>query len=188
MMWLAVVLSMYLQSAPPVTVVFETGAGNFEVSIDVAHAPVTAANFLKYVDDGAYDTGAFHRTVRPETETNTTTPIQVIQASRARGTQGYPAIALERTSVTGIAHRAGTLSMARAAAPDSASSDFFICVTDTPALDFAGARNPDGQGFAAFGHVVSGMDVIVKIQQSPVAPGTQNLAPRISITKAYRKK
>ena len=187
---LLAIVSMFLQTAAPVVVVFETAAGNFEVSVDAARAPGTAANFLKYVDDGAYDNGYFHRTVRPDTETNTVTPIQVVQASRAQGTRSYGAIALERTSATGIKHLAGTLSMARAAAADSASSDFFVCVTDTPALDFGGARNPDGQGFTAFAQVVSGMDVIKKIQMSPNATtgNTQNLQPRVAILKAYRKK
>ena len=193
MMLVATILAMFLQATTPVVVVFETSAGIFEVQVDATHAPITAANFLKYVDDGAYDNGYFHRTVRPDTETNTETPIQVIQASRAQGVKGYPAIPLERTSVTGLKHLAGTISMARSTSPDSASSDFFVCVTDTPSLDFAGPRNPDGQGFAAFGRVVSGMDVITKIQASPTrsdAAGrpSQTLAPRIAIVKAYRKK
>jgi peptidyl-prolyl cis-trans isomerase A (cyclophilin A) len=189
----AALIAMFLQAAAPVVVVFDTTAGRFEVAVDTVHAPVTAANFLKYVDDGAYDNGYFHRTVRPDTETNIDTPIQVVQASRAQGVKGYPAIPLERTTVTGLKHLAGTVSMARSTAPDSASSDFFVCVTDTPSLDFAGARNPDGQGFAAFGRIVSGMDVIKKIQASPTrldAAGhpSQTLAPRITITKVYRKK
>ena len=186
-------LAFFVQAAQPVVVVFETEAGTFEAAIDVGHAPATAANFLKYVDDRTYDAGYFHRTVRPGTETNATTPIQVVQASRAPGSTSYGAIALERTSVTGLKHLAGTLSMARSTAADSASSDFFICVTDTPSLDFGGARNPDGQGFAAFGQLVSGMDTIKKIQASPTranADGTssQTLSPRIAILKVYRKK
>lgn len=191
MIWLAALLSLWLQSAAPVVVVFETSLGNIEMAVDVAHAPASATNFLKYVDDGAYNAGMFHRAVRPDNETNPAAPIQVIQASRARGTKSYPSIPLERTSVTGLKHLAGTVSMARAASPDSASSDFFVCVTDTPSLDFGGARNPDGQGFAAFAQVVSGMDVIRKIQQSPTLTGEdrnhQTLSPSIAISKAYRK-
>src|SRR5207244_4492109 len=119
---------------------------------------------------GAYSGGRFHRTVRPDTETRKDVPIEVIQASQSSGSQVWAAIPLERTSVTGIKHRNGTVSMARTAATDSARSDFFICVGDQPLLDFGGARNADGQGFAAFGHVVKGMDVVKAIQQSPVAP------------------
>lgn len=179
-------------SLPAVVVVFETTAGKFEIGVDVSHAPVTAANFLKYLDAGAYNNGSFHRTVRPDTETRTDYPIQVIQASPAKGTKDYPPIPVERTSATGIKHLAGTVSMARSAA-DSATSDFFVCITDSPELDFGGRRNADGQGFAAFGRVVAGMDVIKKIQASATKPGEagrngQILDPPITILKAYRKK
>jgi peptidyl-prolyl cis-trans isomerase A (cyclophilin A) len=175
------------QAPAPVHVVFETEKGRIEMAIDVAKAPVTAANFLRYVDAGAYDDGRFHRTVRPDTETNETTPIQVIQASRARGSERYGPIALERTSVTGLKHLDGVVSMARAADPDSASSDFFLCIGDQPSLDFGGARNPDGQGFAAFGRVVAGMEVVKAIQTSPVREGSQNLTPPIRILRAFRR-
>ena len=153
---------------------------------------MTAANFLKYVDAGSYDAGYFHRAVRSDNETNSSFPIEVIQASRARGKSGLPTIPLERTSVTGLKHLAGTLSMARSSAPDSAASDFFVCISDTPSLDYGGGRNADGQGFAAFGQIVSGMDVIKKIQQSPTLEGEdrnhQTLSPNIGIIRAYRKK
>jgi peptidyl-prolyl cis-trans isomerase A (cyclophilin A) len=186
------VLALLQQPAALPHVVFETELGRFEVELEAAKAPATVANFLWYVDNGKYDDGVFHRTVRPDTENRTDFPIQVIQASRARGKAGQPPIALERTSVTGLKHLAGTLSMARSAAADSAASDFFVCVTDTPELDFGGKRNADGQGFAAFGRVVSGMDVIKKIQAAPInetATGSarQTLTPPIKILKAYRK-
>lgn len=191
MMWLAAVFAIAMQAASPVVVVFETSAGKFEMAVDVAHAPVTAANFLKYVDAGAYNSGFFHRAVRPDTETRKDFPIQVVQASVSRAASILPAIPLERTSVTGIKHLAGTVSMARSGA-DSATSDFFVCITDTPELDFGGKRNADGQGFAAFAQVINGMDVIKKIQMSPtdpVPPGRnpQTLTPPIFIQKAYRK-
>jgi peptidyl-prolyl cis-trans isomerase A (cyclophilin A) len=179
-------------SAKPVIVVFETSLGKFEVEVDVAKAPVTAANFLKYVDDGAYNNGFFHRTVRPDTESRTDYPIQVVQSSVAKGSKEYPAVKLERTNTTGLKHLAGTISMARSAA-DTATSDFFICITDSPELDFGGRRNADGQGFAAFGRVVTGMDVVKKIQASPTQSNAngklgQSLTPPITILKAYRKK
>ena len=191
MMWFAAVMALALQAAPaplPVVVVFETAAGKFEVAVDVAHAPLTGANFLKYVDDGAYDGAAFHRAVRADNEVNLELPIQVVQASTVRGSKSYPPVPLERTSVTGLKHLAGTISFGRGA-PDSATSDFFICVTDTPVLDFGGKRNADGQGFGAFGQVVAGMDVIRKIQASPTQTegNKQTLKPQIAIFKAYRK-
>ncbi|HUF47835.1 MAG TPA: peptidylprolyl isomerase [Vicinamibacterales bacterium] len=170
-----------------VLVVIETEKGRIDLAVDRVRAPLTAENFLKYVDAGAYDGGQFQRTVRPDTETNTTTPIQVVQARRGRGTAGFGPIALERTSMTGLSHRDGVVSMARGPAPDSASSDFFICIGDQPSLDHGGARNPDGQGFAAFGRVVAGMDVVRAIQASPVQTGTQTLAPPIRIVRVARK-
>jgi peptidyl-prolyl cis-trans isomerase A (cyclophilin A) len=113
--------------------------------------------------------------------------IEVIQAGidPARERDGFPAIPLERTSVTGILHKDGTISMARAG-PGTATSDFFICIGDQPSLDFGGARNPDGQGFAAFGRVVSGMDVVRAIHGAPAEGET--LTPPITITRAFRLK
>jgi len=175
-----------------VIVVFETSLGKFEVAVNVERAPITAANFLKYVNEGSYNNGIFHRTVRPDTESRTDYPIQVVQASSAKGSKQYPAIVLERTRVTGIRHIAGTVSMARSTA-DTAISDFFICIADAPELDFGGKRNADGQGFAAFGYVVSGMEVVKKIQAAPTKlnangkPG-QTLSPSVQIVKAYQKK
>ncbi|HET9372008.1 MAG TPA: peptidylprolyl isomerase [Vicinamibacterales bacterium] len=192
MLLLAIVLIALVTAAPaqlaaPVIVVFETEKGAIEIEVDVARAPLTAANFLRYVDGGFYDGGRFHRAVRPDTETNKDVPIQVIQASRARGRQGFGPIVLERTSQTKLSHKDGVVSMARSASPDSAASDFFICLGDQPALDFGGKRNPDGQGFAAFGRVVKGMDVVKAIQASPVRPGSQALEPAIGIVKAGRR-
>jgi peptidyl-prolyl cis-trans isomerase A (cyclophilin A) len=169
-----------------VRVVVRTEKGTIEIDVDGQHAPNTAANFLKYVDAGLYDGGRFHRTVRPGTETNTAVPIQVIQASRAPRSQGFPAIPLERTSITGLKHVDGAVSMARSG-PDTATSDFFICIGDQPALDEGGARNADRQGFAVFGRVVAGMDVVRAIQAEPVFPGTQNLQPPIEITSIERR-
>ena len=94
-----------------------------------------------------------------------------------------PALPLERTRDTGLRHLDGTLSMARAG-PDTATSDFFICIGDQPELDFGGKRNPDGQGFAAFGRVTKGMDVVRRIQQAP-AEG-QTLTPPVSILNIER--
>jgi len=178
-----------------VMVVLETDKGAIEIEIDLARAPITAGNFLKYLDGGLYDGGRFTRTVRPDTENRTDYPIQVIQATinPARRAEAFPAIALERTKTTGILHKNGVISMARNAA-DTATNQFFICIGDQPELDFGGKRNADGQGFAAFGRVIIGMDVVEAIQRSPVAKSTQdktaltqNLAPPIVISKARRK-
>jgi peptidyl-prolyl cis-trans isomerase A (cyclophilin A) len=122
--------------------------------------------------------------VKPDNQPNNDVKIEVAQAGRAPGTAGFPPILLERTSLTGLSHKDGTLSMARNG-PDTAESDFSICIGDQPSLDFGGKRNPDGQGFAAFGHVVKGMDVVRKIQAAPAS--AQRLTPPIKILRIARK-
>ena len=185
--WLAIVVALALQQprASTVQVVFDTALGRFTVEVDSARAPITAANFLTYVDGGFYDGGRFHRAVRPDTERRTDFPIQVIQGGIKGARRDSPAIRLERTNATGLRHVDGAISMARNG-PDTATSDFFICIGDQPELDFGGRRNADGQGFGAFGRVVAGMDVVRKIQGSPVKDQTENLTPPISIVKASR--
>jgi peptidyl-prolyl cis-trans isomerase A (cyclophilin A) len=161
------------------TVQIATALGNIVIAVDITQAPVSAANFLRYVAARSYDGGMFHRTVTMDNQPNNPVKIEVIQAGAAAAHGEFPPIPLERTTVTGIKHLAGVISMARDG-PDTATSDFFICVTDQPSLDFGGARNPDGQGFAAFGHVVSGMEVVRRIQQSK-AHG-QTLTPPVQIS------
>ena len=180
-------------AAKPVLVIFETELGRITLAVDVAHAPITAANFLKYVDGKFYDGGMINRAVRPDNTTRHDVEIQVIQlqSNPARKNELAPPIPLERTTVTGLKHVNGTISMARGAA-DSATSSFFITINGQPSLDFGGKRNADGQGFAAFGGVAEGMDVVKKIQASPAGTkgeyGTETLAPPIKILKAYRAK
>jgi peptidyl-prolyl cis-trans isomerase A (cyclophilin A) len=118
-----------------------------------------------------------------------TVKIEVIQGGPAQGATRFPPIELERTNVTGITHTDGVISMARSG-PNTATGDFFICIGNNNAsLDFAGHRNLDGQGFAAFGVVTSGMDIVKKIQASPGAgPVGQTLTPPISITRIRRAK
>ncbi len=163
-----------------------TTLGNIDVEIDTIHAPVTSANFLRYVDHGMYAGGRFHRTVtlNPDNQPNKTIKIEVIQAGLDSSRfHDFAPISLERTSVTGLRHRDGVISMARDG-PNTATSDFFLCVGDQPELDVGGRRNPDGQGFAAFGRVVSGMDVVRKIHRSAVKE--QALSPPIEISSVQR--
>jgi peptidyl-prolyl cis-trans isomerase A (cyclophilin A) len=172
--------------APPGRVLISTALGEIEVELDAARAPVTTANFLKYVDGRFYDGGRFHRTVKPDNQPDNTVKIAVVQAGidLARAKDEFLPIKLERTRDTKLAHKDGTISMARDG-PDTATSDFFICVGDQPELDFGGKRNPDGQGFAAFGRVVKGMDVVRKIQAAPAKD--QALEPPVAIRKVVRK-
>jgi peptidyl-prolyl cis-trans isomerase A (cyclophilin A) len=149
-------------------VIIVTDLGNIEAEIYSDKAPVTAANFLRYVDSGKYNNLAcFYRVVRLDNQPDKKIKIEVIQGGFGQDSliekyQFHP-IKHETTKKTGILHKDGVLSMARYG-PGSASSEFFICVGDQPALDFDGGRNPDKQGFAAFGKVVKGMDIVRKIQ------------------------
>jgi peptidyl-prolyl cis-trans isomerase A (cyclophilin A) len=170
--------------ARPVRVLLRTDQGDVELELD-PKAPRTVANFLRYVDGGFYEGGRFHRTVTPANQPANKVKIEVIQAgvNPAKVKQEFPPILLERTRDTKLFHKDGTVSMARDG-PDTATGDFFVCVGDQPELDFGGKRNPDGQGFAAFGRVVKGMDVVRKIQGCP-ADG-QALTPPVAITSARR--
>jgi peptidyl-prolyl cis-trans isomerase A (cyclophilin A) len=184
------VLAVTLLAAqtPPaaVHVLVRTDLGEFEIEIDVARAPVTATNFLKYVDGRHYDGGRFHRTVTQANQPDDEVKIDVIQASiNVERTDRFAAIPLERTSQTGIRHLDGTISMARSTSPDSGRSDFFICIGNQPSLDFGGARNKDGQGFAAFGRVTRGMDVVRRIHASANREA-QRLTPPIAILSLAR--
>jgi peptidyl-prolyl cis-trans isomerase A (cyclophilin A) len=189
----ATALGFFATQPSSVRVRVQTELGDIVIEVDTVRAPVTAANFLKYVDAGHYDGGTFHRTVKMDNQPESPVKIEVIQAgvNPARAKDGFPAIPLERTSVTGLRHTNGVVSMARGA-PDSATSGWFVCINDQPSLDFGGARNPDGQGFAAFGRVVSGMDVVRKIQAAPSSTNrttnteAQRLTPPIGIVKVAR--
>lgn len=201
-------LLVTMQKQEAVDVVIETPLGNIAVRLETAKAPITTANFLSYVDRGFYDGGRFHRTVRLDNQSNALLkvedadlgiastgaekplpndriPIEVIQGGidlARKAEQGAP-IPLERTSVTGLRHLDGTISMGRTTA-DTAVSDFFICINDQPELDFGGRRNVDGQGFAAFGRVISGMDIVRTIQAQP--SDGQSLNPVIPIVRISR--
>lgn len=142
----------------------ETSLGNILIELYPDKAPITVSNFLNYVDNGLYDNSSFFRVCTPQNEADRQIKIEVIQGGNVDETKSYPPIKLENTSLTGIKHLNGTISMARSE-PNTATSQFFICINDQPELDYKGKRNPDGQGFAAFGKVIEGMDVVLKIQQ-----------------------
>lgn len=173
------------EKASTVRVLIQSEAGDIELELDAAKAPKTVANFLNYVDGKLFDGGQFHRTVTPKNQPDNKIKIEVIQAAINSGKKDLAPIQLERTRDTGILHKDGTISMARDES-DTATSEFFICIGDQPELDFGGKRNPDGQGFAAFGKVIKGMDVVKKIQASK-AEG-QVLKPAISIKRVSRTK
>jgi len=172
--WRTVVMGLGILMALPVAagvrVSIETSIGVLAAELETEAAPITACNFLGYARAGFYDGGQFFRTVRSDVLVNYNTPIDVIQAEAREGEEfdAFGPIVLERTSQTGLHHRAGALSMARWG-PDTATSSFFIVVLDSPLLDFGHARHPksDGQGFAVFGYVVDGMEYVRDIHLLP---------------------
>lgn len=160
-------------------ITIKTELGDIEVETYEKVAPITASNFLRYVDENLFEGASFYRTVTMDNQPDNDVRIEVIQGGRRSGDSlGYPPIEHETTDQTGILHEDGVISMARDR-PGSATSEFFICVGGQPELDFGGKRNPDGQGFAAFGRVIRGMDVVRKIHKQP-AEG-QRLNPSIKI-------
>ncbi|OFX53018.1 MAG: peptidylprolyl isomerase [Bacteroidetes bacterium GWB2_41_8] len=154
-------LNSFSQSVVSCTIA--TALGNIHIELYLDKAPVTVENFLKYVDNQLYDGTNFYRVCTPENEKERTVKIEVIQGGDVPEAKQFEPIPIETTQQTGITHQNGTLSMARDT-PNSATSSFFICIGNQPELDFAGKRNPDGQGFAAFGRVTKGMNVVKKIQ------------------------
>lgn len=172
------------------SVVIDTALGPIGVLLELARAPNSAGDFLKYVDRGLYTGGAFYRTVRPDNDPNPI-KIEVVQGGLTDESKFLAPIAHEPTNRTGLRHRSGTLSIARDEVGTGTAGAFFICVGDQPELDFGGKRNPDGQGFAAFGHVTSGMELIrgmwsMKTQGSLGSSGAQLIASPVQIFGAHR--
>jgi peptidyl-prolyl cis-trans isomerase A (cyclophilin A) len=168
-----------------VPVAIDTSLGRIVVALDPGHAPVTTANFLHYVDTHRLDGESFYRAMHSQTS-------NLVQGGvRSDARKLFPPIAHEPTSKTGLHNVAGTISMANAGA-GTARADFFILLSDVPAFD-AGDPQGDATGFAAFGHVTEGMDVVKKIWSAPVsatkgdgAMKGQMLDPPIKILRAAR--
>lgn len=150
--------------AEPVDVIMKTAEGDIVIELHADAAPVTVANFLRHVDGGHYDGATFYRTVTYEND-NGNPKIEVIQGGLGDASPFEP-IAHEDTDATGIRHTDGVLSMARGEV-GTASSEFFIVIGEQPGLDKGEVRNPDRQGFAAFGRVTEGMDVVRRIHGKP---------------------
>jgi peptidyl-prolyl cis-trans isomerase A (cyclophilin A) len=175
--------------AGDVLVRLDTGLGPIITALKARQAPLTVANFLRYVDDQRYDGASFWRAAKA--------PSAVDYGLIQGGLQGdpkklLPPIGHEPTSRTGLRHVDGTLSLARKA-PGTGDSDFFICVGDAPYLDANPAGEGDNLGFAAFGQVVQGMEIVRKILNLPT-PGKainpvmegQMLDPVVPIMTARR--
>ncbi len=145
------------------TIIIKTEIGEIHARLDLKKAPITSLNFLRYVDAHMFDSTCFYRVVRMDNQPRDSVKIEVIQGGRYEDEdKGFSPIIHETTEMSGIRHKNGTISMARFN-PGSATSEFFICIGNQPELDFGGKRNPDGQGFAAFGKINKGMDVVQQI-------------------------
>lgn len=172
---------------PKVQISTEIGDITLEIYLD--KAPKTSANFLAYVDSSKYNNkSCFYRTVRIDNQPNIPIKIEVIQGGFYEDSliekYQFTTIKHETTKETGIFHKDGVISMARGPV-GTASSEFFICIGDQPELDFGGKRNPDGQGFAAFGKVIDGMNVVLEIQKQN--DNEQYLINPIKILSVKRK-
>ena len=174
-------------------VVLETELGNITIEVYEEQAPISSASFLDHVDGGYFEGGAFWRTVTTEND-NGSPIIVVIQGGVIGEVTDLPTVEHESTRDSGILHKDGIVSLGRSDPGTASGASFFICIGDQPALDFGAMRNPDGLGFAAFGRVVDGMDVVHAIHRreanglsdDPYTDG-QMLTEYVSIVSAYRQ-
>lgn len=175
---LIITVALPAEAMPLPRVAVVTNAGTFVVQLEAVKAPLTTKNFLRLVAARAYDGAAFYRTVRKATEPRS--QIEVIQGGLELANKvSSHAIPLESTTKTGLHNTNGEISMARTHDPNSASSEFFVCVGNNTFLD--AQKQPDHFGYAAFGHVVRGMDVVLKINQAHA--NGESLAPPIAIVR-----
>jgi peptidyl-prolyl cis-trans isomerase A (cyclophilin A) len=139
-----------------------TPFGMIVLQLHTDRAPLSTTDFLKYVDARAYDGGRFFRVVRADNDRGHPR-IDVVQGGTRPNAHQGPPIKHESTAITGLRHLDGTVSLTRDAPGTGSGAEFFICIGAQPGLDFGGTRNPDRQGFAAFGQVITGMDVVRRI-------------------------
>jgi peptidyl-prolyl cis-trans isomerase A (cyclophilin A) len=169
-------------------VLIRTRAGDIEVELYPRQAPRTAGAFLSYIDSGFYKNCSFYRVLNEDNQVTGAGAARLIQGgiwktnhSKAVSLPGVPH---ESTQQTHISHTDGVISLARSA-PGTATTEFFICVGDQPGFDYGGDNNPDGQGYAAFGKVVKGMDVVRAIYGMP--ENDQSFTPPVAILNITRE-
>jgi peptidyl-prolyl cis-trans isomerase A (cyclophilin A) len=166
----------------------KTGRGNIEIELYTRQAPQTVAAFLKYIDSGYFDKASFYRVLTDDNQPSNAPKSNLVQGgiwkTNYKLVQSLPGIPHESTQQTGILHKNGIISLARSA-PGTANTEFFICVGDQPGFDYGGVNNADGFGYAAFGKVVKGMDVVNSIYNAPEYD--QYLDPPIAIFAIKRK-
>ena len=164
----------------------QTSIGDIEVELFPAQAPKSVASFLSYVDSGFYKHTSFYRVLNDENQPSDAFKSEIIQGGLwgLGRNKKLPGIPHEPTNQTHIQHKDGTISLARLE-PGTATTEFFICVGDQPGYDYGGENNPDGQGYAAFGRVIKGMDVVKKIYNQP--EDDQYFTPRVPIYDIVRR-
>ena len=175
-----------------VHVILETELGDIRIAVYPDRAPASAGSFLELVDRGLATQASFYRSVRRDNDHGSPV-IEVIQGGLTGDEEMLAPVAHESTAESGLKHRDGTVSLARAEPGTASGAAFFICIGEQPALDHGGRRNPDEQGFAAFGEVVEGMDVVRAIHALPTDGPTddayisgQLLTEPVAITAARR--
>jgi peptidyl-prolyl cis-trans isomerase A (cyclophilin A) len=160
----------------------QTKLGDIEVELFPDQAPKTVAAFLTYVKRGYYNNSSFYRVLNEENQPSDALKAELIQGgiykSKPKVHDTLPGIPHETTQQTHILHTKGVISLARLA-PGTATSEFFICVTDQPGFDFGGENNPDKQGYAAFGKVIKGMNIVNKIYNQ--SEDNQSFDPPVAI-------
>jgi peptidyl-prolyl cis-trans isomerase A (cyclophilin A) len=168
-------------------ILIKTQVGDIELELYPDNAPVTVKAFLTYVDSGFYRNSSFYRVLNDDNQSSDAPKSELIQGGiwktnykKAISQSGIPH---ESTKQTHILHTDGVISLARTT-PGTAGTEFFICVGNQPGFDFGGDNNPDGQGYAAFGKVVKGLDVIRNIYSQP--ENNQSFTPRVPIFNIIR--
>jgi peptidyl-prolyl cis-trans isomerase A (cyclophilin A) len=146
----------------------QTKFGNIEVELYPDNAPKSVAAFLSYVDSGYYKNTSFYRALNDDNQPTGNTETAILQGGtwQTKPAIKLPGIPHESTLQTKLTHKDGTISLARQA-PGTASTEFFICIGDQKGFDYGGSNNPDGQGYAAFGQVVKGMDLVKQFYRHP---------------------
>lgn len=151
-------------------IVIQTSPGDIEIELYPEKAPKSVAAFLSYIDSGYYRNALFYRVLNKDNQPSDAFKAELIQGGIWRTRRDFltalPGIPHETTQQTGLSHKDGTVSLARLE-PGTATTEFFICLGDQPGFDYGGENNPDKQGYAAFGKVVKGMDIVRIIYNRP---------------------
>ena len=167
-------------------IIIESQYGDIEVELFPDKAPKSVAAFLSYIDSGYYKSSSFYRVLSLDNQPMGSNASELIQGglwANKHHRDSLPGIPHETTKQTGILHENGTISLARQE-PGTATTEFFICIGKQPGFDYGGENNPDKQGYAAFGRVVKGMDIVLKIYNRPEE--NQYFDPPVGISTIVR--